>query len=610
MSAFAVVIHQETGLDEDPRAFASLVGQAKGVGEDVTWLEERTCLAAKFDGTGARHRGVIRHAPTGSWLIAAGTVAVPPSQGDDPFEGLLVAFLERGPVALAACEGQFGLVIYDGRDGSVSIATDPLGYFGVWIGDGRGNTFVATAAIPIARTIGSPLDDLGVATFLRTGKVFGEQTLWRGVQRLTPGTVVTNKGADRTHQVYWSPRLDPALRRLDLDATVESVHALLPRALSQTLDGERGMWADLTGGWDTRLLTMYLALSGIDFEAEVVGPTGDMDVDIARAVATAMGWHLEQIELPGDWVAQSPSRVSLAMGHADGHLDVLATLRALWVHGREATRHGFLVNGMGGEMWRGPTWWPEGRSLGRSTTVHYGRQLWSVMHPIDETLFDPKEASHVRSGLERRFRAAGEADPGEPNNVKLDRLWLFRETAHAGAWLSLGAGVIRITTPLFSPTIVQHAMSIDPRWRQGNQVVRHLFERYAPPLAAIEIEGRGSAAPLRHRTAYMRIPDRIHRLRRAVDKVGQVALRRPPRLAQRRGGFDAVGWRRTMVGALRSQGVLEPRSMATGSIYRRDRLEALIAAADQPSFRGQPLLGRVATVELAARLADGWVSPP
>lgn len=602
MSAFALVAAPDTPVDVEASAFVEAVARAKRLSTPALVEAGPACRAAKLDGPTSRHRGIVRDHASGSWLLVAGTLVLPGGPASElGLADFLADVLARGAAALAGCDGQFGLVIHDARSGTILVATDPLGYFGVYIGEARGMTYVSTAALPIASAIDAQLDELGVGTFLRAGKVFGEQTLWQGVERIAPATVVTLAAGRRRSEVYWRASVDPAVGRLPLSDVVDATGSRIVDGLRHQLAGEGTVWSDLTGGFDTRLLVMSLHRAGVAFDCEVVGPEGHPDVRIAMQVAAALGRSCERFDLPVDWVDRAPGRIDAALGHADGHLDVLATLRALWVHEAEAGRHRLLLSGMGGELWRGPIWWPERRRLGRSTTVHYDRQLWSIMHPVDETVLVRPDRERVRAALAARFRAIGEQDPDEMNTVKLDRLWLYRETAHAGAWLSLGAGIIRIMTPLFSPAIVGYAMSVDPRWRSGNHVVRHLFERAAPALAGIEVEGRGPAGPIRLRTVHRTLPSRIARLRRMAQKAGQVALDRKVLPRERDEGFDRAAWRRAIVAALQGSGALDTGSMVTADLYDPARLAALIARSTQPGFGDEPLLGRIATVELAAR---------
>lgn len=608
MSAFALVIDHASAIVGDAEPFFAAVGRARGVDPPAETIVAAGHAAAKFDGATALHRGSLRHEPSGSWLLAAGTVGYADASGAPAdLTTLLADFVAGGPSVLSRCDGQFALVAYHGPEGTVSVITDPLGYFSVFAARRGGRTYLSTAALPVARQVASPADDVGVDTFLRTGKVFGERTLWRDVRRLPAATVETFTPSGVASTVYWRPTLDPIVRRLGLDEAVDGTAVVIEAALRNLLSGEGTVWSDLTGGFDTRLLTMSLARAGVPFEANVVGPPDHPDVRIALRIARAMDWSCRHFQLPPDWVESAPTRLAAALGHGNGQLDVLATLRPLWVHEQEAARHPLLLSGMGGELWRGPIWWPERRRRPGATGVHYDRQLWSLMHPVDESIMARPARDGVRAELVARFREAGEHDPDWPTTAKLDRLWLYRETAHAGAWLSLGAGIMRIMTPLFSPRIVAYAMSLDPRLRRGNRVVRHLFERLAPALAEIEVEGRGPAGPIRLRSAHRFLPSRLHRLRRMVDKAAQIALDRRLAGGPRAEGFDRVAWRRTIVDALRREGVLEPTAMATGGLYRRGPFEAFLARAAAPGFGDEALLGRVVTVELAARAVGAEV---
>ena len=115
----------------------------------------QNCIAAKIDASSSLHRGIVRDEITGSWIFAAGTV-VALEGNNDPIESLkdlLRGYLEVGIKVLDKYDGHFGLVIYNGREKSLTIITDPLGLFAIYYTKNDQQFLISTSALAIAKLI-------------------------------------------------------------------------------------------------------------------------------------------------------------------------------------------------------------------------------------------------------------------------------------------------------------------------------------------------------------------------------------------------------------------------------------------------------------------------
>jgi len=603
MSGFAVRFGPESGIDEGEfRSFVERTARYKSLDLPAGWRVGWRCLAAKLDSPSSLHKSAAVDAESGSWLIAAGTVIDTQANAPDgSLRQLLLDYLARGPEVFARCDGLFALLAYNGRARSLAAVSDPFGYFSVYHGAREGRVYVATSALAVAQQIESPPNELGVNCFLRTGKVFGEMTIWRDVKRMRAATVLEFSADGTRETVYWQPRADATLAKLSLRESIEASIALVERVFIRNLAREGKVWSDLTGGFDTRFMTMFLDRSGLPFKANFVGAPENDDVAIARVIVEKMGWEHRHFQLPTTWPDECPAYLPDALGRGDGHLNVLLSLRALWAHRQEREEYPALLSGLGGEMWRGPNWWPEQRTLGQSSVVHYDRQLWSFMHPIDESIFACGGAQPVKDEVIRQFRQVGEREPDAPNTLKLDVLWTYRETAHVGAWVSVAAGLLRIIPALFSKDIVTHAISLNYRWKLGNRLVRHLIEMCSPALANIEVQGRGPAAPQRLTNFHRFIPSRIDHYRRGIKKLAEIKLGRTSQSAARDEGYSRVEWRLAILDFARREKLFDPDIMRSAALYQLDRLHAFLAQAEGGNFHHDEFIGRIITIELALR---------
>ncbi|MBI5030566.1 MAG: hypothetical protein HZB51_08560 [Chloroflexi bacterium] len=606
MAGWAVLSEKNTArvLESEFDGFLRRVANAKRLDLPTRTVHGCGCVGAKLDSSVSLHRGVTVDAATGSWLIAAGTVVdtLDPAL-DGNLSKLLRDFGEHGSSVLQRLDGVFGLAIYDGIRRALSIVVDPFGFFSVFYGERGDRRFIGTSALAVAQQIQATPSELGVECFLRTGKVFGELTLWQEVKRLRPATVLELSERGIKESTYWQPAIDRSLSQLSLADSVDAAAEVLPGLLKRNLAREGKVWSDLTGGFDTRFLVLLLERAGLPFKANFVGPENHPDVQVARKIIQQTNWEYQHFQLPDTWTHESANYLNEAVYRGDGHLNIFLLLRPLWVHHREREQFPMLLSGLGGEMWRGLNWWSERAGIGRTNMAHYERQLWSLMHPIPDGILT-SDARSVQNELIRQFQNVGERLPDAANNLKLDWVYTYRETAHAGAFSSCAAGLLRIVPPMFSKEIVSFVMSLDYRWRVNNSIVKHMLSKHRPVLANIEIEGRGPAAPLRIDNWYRFVPSWVALSKKTADKFSQVVLGKSIWQRERPEGFSRFEWRQEILRHAATQNLLGLRWMRSQRFYQPEAFCPFLTQAKTERFKDDEFLGRILTVEMALRESE------
>jgi len=611
MAGFAVMIDISMGggHDRDFNSFLQLVADYKSLEKPTDCAYGRHCIGAKLDSPASLHTGITVDPETGSWLIAAGTVVdTYHVASDGNLRLILQEYLTHGETVLQRCDGLFALVIYNGLTQSVAVISDPFGYFSVFYGSRDGRVFVSTSALAVAEAVRSEPSHIGVNCFLRTGKVFGDMTLWRDVKRLQPGTVLEFSDRAMKEFTYWMPTVDESITKLSFADSVEASTQVLQSVFKRNLEREGKVWIDLTGGFDTRFMAMFLERAGIPFKANSVGSAEHPDVRIAHKIAHKMGWEYQNFDFSSTWPQECPHYLEDVLCRGDAHLNVLLLTQPLWTHRQKNSQYTTLLNGLGGEMWRGPLWWPERTALGKSTHVNYDRQLWSLMHPVADSVFVSDSSNQVKEEIKSQFKRIGNRYPDALNTVRLDCIWAYRETAHVGAWASAASGLLRIIPILFSKDIVTHVISLDYRWKTKNQLVRHMLERYSPALADIEVEGRGPAMPMRITNFYRFGPSKIISCRKAINKLGEITFGRSFWPTKSYESYSRVEWRQEILEFAEAEGLFRSSEMHSGNLYRSDQLRFLLSQAQTKGFHHDEFLGRIITVEMALRAVGAAIN--
>jgi hypothetical protein len=604
MAGLAVLIDTDANekLEAVFGAFLQRTANYKQLEGSSEYASGVRCIGAKLDAPPSLHRGITIDPGTGSWLIAAGTVIDTAYRSEDGSLDLLLRdYLTRGKAVLGRCDGLFAMVIYHGLDHSLSIVSDPFGHFSVFYGFYGSRAFAATSALAVAKTIQSRPSEVGVNCFLRTGKVFGDMTLWQDVKRMPAATVLEFVDGAMHQSVYWTPKVDRSVANQSFSDSADSSVQISQQTLRKNLAREGKVWTDLTGGYDTRLVAMLLEQAGIPFKANSVGTPTHPDVRIAQTIAREMGWEYQSFDLPSTWPTQCPEYLADALGRGDAHLNVLLLTQPMWSHRQKARQYTTLLTGLGGEMWRGPLWWPEKGNLGTSTVVHYDRQAWSLMHPIPDMVFRADPSDQVRQELVRQFKQVGDRYVDLPNMSKLDQIWLYRETSHTGAWTSAAAGVQRAIPAFFFKDIVTHAISINYRWRNRARMLRYMLERYRPALANVELEDGSPAMLMRATNFYRFIPRYVSLYGRIIGKLGQIVLGRSLLSRGTNTGYSQMDWRQGIVQFAQDEKLFQPIDMHSGSLFNPDQLLSFLSQAQSSEFQHDEFLGRMITVEMALR---------
>jgi hypothetical protein len=502
----------------------------------------------------------------------------------------------------AVLEGQFALVTYEEQSHTLTVATDPFGLFPLYHGSRGGTHYFSTSALAIARHLAAPPDVLGLFVFLRAGYHFGARTHWQGVERIEPGHRMVFAPHSVRVERYWRPEPDESVTRLNLQATARfCVHACVDTFGKLYADDEP-VWADLTGGYDTRLLTAALSRAGARFRTNTVGPEWTEDVQIARMVAEAGDFEWTSLSPyvdVGDDFAAHFAR-ALAAGH--GHLDVLQLMGVLATHDAKRADLDRLLTGGGGEQFQYHTWLTEFAQAGRTTNVNI--EKWVRMRllatPVDTSIFAGYSASDVEGDLRDRCVSWIAPYRNEVNTLQLDLLYAYKVMGHFGAYTGAASSVMRSELPFYMRPVALAGLSSGHRHRNGHRLMQHMIHELMPAVAAVRTTRGGPAQPMRLVNVHRFLPYYGRLASHLVTKATGVHVYSPR--GQRRVPIPSE----VRVAARKLLG--DARSFRSRALYRRDELEGLVADAAQPEFAHATLFGRIVTVEAALRAVDAEVS--
>ncbi|MFH1131375.1 MAG: hypothetical protein V1754_08575 [Pseudomonadota bacterium] len=247
--------------------------------------------------------------------------------------------------------------------------------------------FVSSSFLRLLENAPPKLDDLDpmtVVEFVHCGSLIGRKPFFDGIDVVGKGEIVEfargktriiSKGLEKV-------RPDSTPQKTFLENFSNIVASLRNRKISM----------DMTGGVDTRLISLLLKEEGIDFEAATLGVSGHPDVDISTDLAKILGIKHEVVgHTVGDEdrVLRELDEIFQAV---DGRSDVFRTHYGYQHHWRRKQRNIDLVMlGNGGELYKYTVWWNAKKKEGRREMierfVHSGLVNWYQNPGIPHDLF-------------------------------------------------------------------------------------------------------------------------------------------------------------------------------------------------------------------------------
>lgn len=505
---------------------------------------------------------------------------------------------------LEAVDGQFAMVSFDEDEQQVVLANDPMGMQPLYVIERPGRIYASTSVLVLARHLRPPASTLGLQTFLLAGYHFGTRTHWDGIERLNPATsvVVSGEGVERC--TYWQPQVDRRAATLPLQPSVD-LSLDVARSTLTTYLGAREHWADLTGGFDSRLLCLLLASAGVRFSTNTRSDPSSQDLRIARSVAQRAGWQWVDASLPDDWPLVLPDMLRTALVWGDSNLEVLQLSRVLHPHQLMAQVRPRLLLGGGGEHFQYYGWQSEFLRAGRSDTFDVYRWIDMIgLKPVAHTgVLRPDPRAGIRDDYCTRLLAWVEPYRGERNTTQLELMHAYKSTGHFGAYRAADLGVLETELPFHFKPIFSTAISMNHRHRNGHRLMRRMITRLNPHVAAIDTTRGGPAVPFRLQRAHRYVPYLSVIGRKGVNKLS-AKLPGPSLLPPK----PAFPWQEAANSAvlttLGGSGMLDWPQMRVGRLLDEQRLVQLVHSATLAGFHGNAMLGRILTAEMALRETD------
>jgi asparagine synthase (glutamine-hydrolysing) len=175
-------------------------------------------------------------------------------------EVVINLYLEFGLDFINKLNGMFALAIHDSRDKSLHLIRDRMGKKPLWISQLHdGTLFFASEvrALMLTRPDRTVRTEM-VAEVMQYGYINAPHSVFNEITQVPPASVLTWHDGKTSTRKYWEPDFDTKVQ-ISYDEALEVTKKLIEEAVSRRLISERPLGSFLSGGYDSTVVTAYMA---------------------------------------------------------------------------------------------------------------------------------------------------------------------------------------------------------------------------------------------------------------------------------------------------------------------------------------------------------------
>jgi len=268
-------------------------------------------------------------------------------------EVILHGYAQYGDEFIHRLNGMFAFALWDARGQRLIIGRDRLGIKPIYLyRDARRLAFASEAkALLTLPGISAEIDPDALHSYLNLGYVAAPQSIFRGIRKLPPASVLFVKGGRVEEHRYW--RIPGAIdRSLSEDEWIERIRARLDEAVRMQMVSDVPIGAFLSGGIDSSSVVGFMAAhSDRPIRTYAIGFKGTAadafynELPYARRVADLFHTEHHEIVVRPDVVALLPR----LLWHMDEPLSDTAFITTYLVSQFARREVTVILSGVGGD---------------------------------------------------------------------------------------------------------------------------------------------------------------------------------------------------------------------------------------------------------------------
>jgi asparagine synthase (glutamine-hydrolysing) len=175
-------------------------------------------------------------------------------------EVVINLYLEFGLDFITKLNGMFAIAIYDARDNSLHLIRDRMGKKPLWISQLKdGTLFFASEvrALMLVRPDRTLRTEM-IAEVMQYGYINSPNSAFNEINQVPPASVTSWCAGKTTSSTYWIPDFGTKID-ISYEDALEVTKELIEAAVSRRLISERPLGSFLSGGYDSTVVTAYMA---------------------------------------------------------------------------------------------------------------------------------------------------------------------------------------------------------------------------------------------------------------------------------------------------------------------------------------------------------------
>jgi asparagine synthase (glutamine-hydrolysing) len=175
-------------------------------------------------------------------------------------EVVINLYLEFGLDFINKLNGMFAIAIHDSRDNSLHLIRDRMGKKPLWISQlNDGTLFFASEvrALMLARPDRTLRPEM-IAEVMQYGYINSPNSAFNEIYQVPPASVTSWRDGKSTMDTYWAADFETKID-ISYEDALEVTKELIETAVSRRLISERPLGSFLSGGFDSTVVTAYMA---------------------------------------------------------------------------------------------------------------------------------------------------------------------------------------------------------------------------------------------------------------------------------------------------------------------------------------------------------------
>jgi asparagine synthase (glutamine-hydrolysing) len=175
-------------------------------------------------------------------------------------EVVINLYLEFGLDFINKLNGMFAIAIHDARDNSLHLIRDRMGKKPLWLSQlSDGTLFFASEvrALMLARPDRTLRTDM-IAEVMQYGYINSPNSAFNEIHQVPPASVTSWRDGKTTTATYWTADFETKVT-IPYEEALETTKELIEAAVSRRLISERPLGSFLSGGYDSTVVTAYMA---------------------------------------------------------------------------------------------------------------------------------------------------------------------------------------------------------------------------------------------------------------------------------------------------------------------------------------------------------------